>query len=161
MTNWRDEALALHATPPRGILFLCVANSARSQMAEALLRGYGGAAFEAFSAGTEVTSVHPMAVAVLAEQEIDWSAARSKSITEFLDQRFDYVITVCDRARETCPVFPTPRTPCTGASTTRPTSRGPMLSGSRPSDAPRSRSRHACGRSSNWQSGPPAALTGS
>jgi len=91
---------------PIRVLFVCTHNSARSQIAEALLRDYGDADFEVLSAGTEVTRVNPYAVRVLADLGIDWSAARSKSISEFLDQRFDYVITVCDRARETCPVFP-------------------------------------------------------
>ena len=91
---------------PIRVLFVCTHNSARSQIAEALLQRHGGADFEVFSAGTEATRVNPFAVRVLAEQGIDWSAARSKVITEFLDQQFDYVITVCDRARETCPVFP-------------------------------------------------------
>ncbi|HYO44846.1 MAG TPA: MerR family transcriptional regulator [Candidatus Limnocylindrales bacterium] len=91
---------------PIRVLFVCTHNSARSQIAEALLRDYGGADFEVLSAGTHVTRVHPLAVRVLADLGIDMSGARSKSITEFLDQRFDYVITVCDRARETCPVFP-------------------------------------------------------
>jgi arsenate reductase (thioredoxin) len=91
---------------PIRVLFVCTHNSARSQIAEALLTRYGGADFEVHSAGTEATRVNPFAIRVLAEASIDWSAARSKTITEFLDQRFDYVITVCDRARETCPVFP-------------------------------------------------------
>ncbi len=91
---------------PIRVLFVCTHNSARSQIAEALLKRYGGADFEVFSAGTEVTRVNPFATQVIEEAGIDWSGARSKSITEFLDQRFDYVITVCDRARATCPVFP-------------------------------------------------------
>jgi len=91
---------------PIRVLFVCTHNSARSQIAEALLRDFGGADFEVSSAGTEVTQVNQFAVRVLADLGIDWSGARSKSITEFLDQRFDYVITVCDRARATCPVFP-------------------------------------------------------
>jgi arsenate reductase len=91
---------------PISVLFVCTHNSARSQIAEALLRRYGGPDFEVLSAGTEATRVNPLATRVLAESGIDWSAARSKVITEFLDRRFDYVITVCDRARETCPVFP-------------------------------------------------------
>jgi thioredoxin type arsenate reductase len=91
---------------PIRVLFVCTHNSARSQIAEALLGRYGGEDFEVHSAGTEVTSVNPYAIQVLADLGIDWSQARSKSITEFLDQQFDYVITVCDRARETCPVFP-------------------------------------------------------
>jgi arsenate reductase len=92
-------------TPIR-VLFVCTHNSARSQIAEALLGQHGGAAFDVHSAGTEATSVNPFAVRVLAELGIDWTGARSKLIAEFLDRRFDYVITVCDRARETCPVFP-------------------------------------------------------
>jgi arsenate reductase len=91
---------------PIRVLFVCTHNSARSQIAEALLGRYGGADFEVHSAGTEATRVHPLATQVLAEQGIDWSGARSKVIDEFLDRTFDYVITVCDRARETCPVFP-------------------------------------------------------
>ena len=91
---------------PIRVLFVCTHNSARSQIAEALLRRDGGDEFEVHSAGTEVSRVHPFAFRVLADAGIDWSDARSKSVTEFLDQRFDYVITVCDHARETCPVFP-------------------------------------------------------
>jgi arsenate reductase (thioredoxin) len=91
---------------PIRVLFVCTHNSARSQIAEALLGRYGAPDFEPRSAGTEATRVNPYAVRVLAELGIDWSHARSKVITEFLDQEFDYVITVCDRARETCPVFP-------------------------------------------------------
>jgi arsenate reductase len=91
---------------PIRVLFVCTHNSARSQIAEALLRLDGGADFEAFSAGTEAAGVNPFAVRVLAEHGIDWSRAQSKSITGFLGERFDYVITVCDRARDTCPVFP-------------------------------------------------------
>lgn len=91
---------------PIRVLFVCTHNSARSQIAEALLARYGGPDFEVYSAGTEVTTVNPYAVRVVAGVGPDWSHARSKAITEFLDRRFDYVITVCDRARETCPVFP-------------------------------------------------------
>ena len=91
---------------PIRVLFVCTHNSARSQLAEALLQRDGGADFEVHSAGTEATRVNPYATRVLAEAGIDWSHARSKVITEFLNQRFDYVITVCDRARETCPYFP-------------------------------------------------------
>jgi arsenate reductase (thioredoxin) len=91
---------------PIRVLFVCTHNSARSQIAEALLAHYGGKDFEVASAGTEATRVNPFAIRVLGELGIDWSGARSKLIDEFLDQRFDYVITVCDRARETCPVFP-------------------------------------------------------
>ena len=88
------------------VLFVCTHNSARSQIAEALLKRDGGDDFEVYSAGTEVTRVNPYALRVLEDAGIDWSGARSKSVTEFLGQPFDYVITVCDRARATCPVFP-------------------------------------------------------
>ena len=91
---------------PIRVLFVCTHNSARSQIAEALLARHGGRDFEVHSAGTEVRGINPYAVRVLGELGIDWSAARSELITKFLDQRFDYVVTVCDRARETCPVFP-------------------------------------------------------
>jgi arsenate reductase len=94
------------APDPIRVLFVCTHNSARSQIAEALLKRYGGDDFEVYSAGTEVSRVNPYAIRVLEEVGIDWSSARSKSIAEFLDQKFDYVITVCDRARATCPVFP-------------------------------------------------------
>ncbi len=100
-----SEGNAMSVEPIRA-LFICTGNSARSQIAEALLRDFGGADFEVFSAGTEPKGVNPYAVRVLAEIEIDWSGARSKSVTEFLGRPFDYVITVCDRARQTCPVFP-------------------------------------------------------
>lgn len=88
------------------VLFVCTHNSARSQIAEALLGRLGGEAFEVRSAGTEATRVNPYAIRVLDEVGIDWTAAFSKLVTEFLGQRFDYVITVCDDAREACPVFP-------------------------------------------------------
>lgn len=88
------------------VLFVCTGNSARSVMAEALLRHHGGSAFEAHSAGTEPKGVNPLTLRVLSEAGIDGSWARSKSVTEFAGQRFDYVITVCDQARQACPVFP-------------------------------------------------------
>ena len=93
------------ASPIR-VLFVCTHNSARSQIAEALLGKLGGRRFEAHSAGTEATRVNPFAELVLTEAGIDWSQARSKVIDEFLGERFDYVVTVCDRANETCPYFP-------------------------------------------------------
>ena len=99
------EAPAMTDRPIR-VLFVCTGNSARSQIAEALLRRIGGAEFDVASAGTEPRGVNPYAVRVLAESGIDWSAARSKSVNEFLDEPFEYVVTVCDRAREACPVFP-------------------------------------------------------
>lgn len=88
------------------VLFLCTGNSARSQIAQALLQHAGGDDFEVESAGTEPKGVNPYTVRVLAESGIDWSGARSTSVTEFVDQPWDYVITVCDRARQGCPVFP-------------------------------------------------------
>ncbi|MEX2011140.1 MAG: arsenate reductase ArsC [Chloroflexota bacterium] len=95
-----------HIASPIRVLFVCTGNSARSQMAEAILRQIGHGAFETFSAGTDPRGVNPLTVRALANAGIDASAARSKSVTEFLGQSFDYVVTVCDRARETCPVFP-------------------------------------------------------
>lgn len=88
------------------VLFVCTGNSARSQMAEALLRREGGDAFQAASAGTDPRGVHPLTVRVLDEIGIDWSQARSKPMSEFLGQGFDLVVTVCDRAKEACPVVP-------------------------------------------------------
>lgn len=88
------------------VLFLCTHNSARSQMAEALLRARSGGGINVFSAGTEPTEVNALAVQALAELNIDMSSHRAKSLEEFIGQPFDYVITVCDRAREACPVFP-------------------------------------------------------
>jgi len=92
-------------TPIR-VLFVCTGNSARSVMAEALLRHNGGTDFEVHSAGTEPRGINPLTVVTLAEAGIDASWARSKSVTEYLGQRFDYVVTVCDQARQSCPVFP-------------------------------------------------------
>jgi arsenate reductase len=91
---------------PIRVLFVCTGNSARSQIAEAILERLGGPAFEVASAGTNPHGVNPLTVRVLGEVGIDWSAARSKSIDGFLGQPFDYVITVCDRARQSCPIFP-------------------------------------------------------
>ena len=91
---------------PITVLVVCTGNSARSLMAEALLRQHGGAAFEVHSAGTEPKGINPLTERVLDEAGIDHSWARSKSVTEFLGQTFDYVITVCDQARQVCPVFP-------------------------------------------------------
>jgi arsenate reductase len=91
---------------PIRVIFVCTGNSARSQMAEALLRRDGGAAFEVVSAGVSPRGVNPMTITALDKVGIEISGARSKPVGEFLGQRFDYVITVCDRARATCPVFP-------------------------------------------------------
>src|SRR5579863_3029672 len=88
------------------VLILCTGNSARSQMAEGLLRHEGGEPFEVFSAGTHPTALRPEAVTVLRELGIDISRHRAKSVDEFRGREFDFVITVCDAANETCPVFP-------------------------------------------------------
>ena len=87
------------------VLIVCTGNSARSQMAEGLLRDMGAGAIDVFSAGTRPGIVRPEAIAVMAERGIDISGHRSKHVDEFKDQRFDYVITVCDSANESCPVF--------------------------------------------------------
>lgn len=91
---------------PIRVLFLCTHNSARSQLAEALLRHIGGERFEVNSAGTEATQVHPLAIRAMAAVGIDIAHARSKHLCEFLGQDFAYVITVCDQASESCPIFP-------------------------------------------------------
>ncbi len=93
-------------TEPIRVLFLCTHNSARSQIAEALLRQMGGPDFAVFSAGTEVTRVHPLALQVLHEQGIGTDGLYSKSLLDFLGEQFDVVITVCDQANESCPIFP-------------------------------------------------------
>jgi arsenate reductase len=87
-------------------LILCTGNSARSQMAEGLLRHLAGDRLAVFSAGTHPTSVRPEAIAVMREAGVDISGHRSKHVDEFAGQPFDYVITVCDNAKESCPVFP-------------------------------------------------------
>ena len=91
---------------PIRVLFVCTGNSARSVMAEALLRQHGGPAFAVHSAGTDPRGINPLTLKVLSETGIDASWARSKSVTEFLGQSFDVVVTVCDEARQVCPVFP-------------------------------------------------------
>ena len=88
------------------VLILCTDNSARSQMAEGLLRNDAGNQFEVESAGTKPGRVRPEAMAVMQEIGIDISGQRSKSVNEFASQNFDYVITVCDSAKESCPIFP-------------------------------------------------------
>lgn len=87
------------------VLVLCTGNSARSQMAEGLLRHDAGEQFEVASAGTKASFVRPEAIAVMREVGIGITGHRSKNVDEFAGQQFDYVITVCDNARETCPVF--------------------------------------------------------
>ena len=87
------------------VLILCTGNSARSQMAEGLLRHMAGDKFEVFSAGTKPVGLNPNAVAAMNEAGIDISNHRSKSVNEFSGKQFDYVITVCDNAKESCPIF--------------------------------------------------------
>ena len=88
------------------VLILCTGNSARSQMAEGLLRNLAGDRFEVFSAGTRPVGLNPNAIEAMAEIGIDISGHRSKSVEEFAGEHFDYVITVCDNARESCPILP-------------------------------------------------------
>ncbi|MCW5887591.1 MAG: helix-turn-helix domain-containing protein [Anaerolineales bacterium] len=91
---------------PVKILFLCTHNSARSQMAEGLMRSKAGEKVEVVSAGTEPSRVHPLAVSTMERLNIDISNHESKSVEQFIKQKFDYVITVCDSAKESCPIFP-------------------------------------------------------
>ena len=93
-------------TEPTSVLILCTGNSARSQMAEGLLRHDGGGRFAVESAGTRPSRVRPEAIEAMREVGIDISDHRSKSVDELTDREFDYVITVCDHAKENCPVFP-------------------------------------------------------
>lgn len=92
--------------PKKKVLFLCTHNSARSQMAEAFLRKLYGNRYEALSAGTEPTRVHPYTVEVMREAGIDLSGQRAKDVAEFVDMEIDEVVTVCDQAKESCPFFP-------------------------------------------------------
>jgi arsenate reductase (thioredoxin) len=87
------------------VLFLCTHNSARSQMAEGLLRSLAGSQFDVYSAGTEATVVRPLAIKVMREIGIDISQQESKTLERYLKDNFDYVITVCDSAHEACPFF--------------------------------------------------------
>ncbi len=103
-SRYEERPIQLHA--PVRVLFLCTENSARSQMAEGLLRHLAGSMIEVCSAGSEPSQVHPYAVQVLAQMGIDISRATSKHLDAFRDQTFDAVITVCDRMRECCPTFP-------------------------------------------------------
>jgi len=88
------------------VLFLCTGNSARSQMAEGLLRKMAGDRFDVFSAGTRPKGMHPRSVEVMNEVGIDISKQTSKDVSTYFPDKFDYVITVCDRAKQQCPVFP-------------------------------------------------------
>ena len=90
------------------ILILCTGNSARSQMAEGLLRELSGGKLDVYSAGSRPSTINPFAIQVMRERGIDISSQRSKHLNEYLAQPFDYVITVCDDAAETCPIFPGP-----------------------------------------------------
>jgi thioredoxin type arsenate reductase len=94
------------AHPRIRVLFLCTHNSARSQIAEGLLRARSNGEIDVYSAGTLATAIHPLAIRALAEMNIDISKQYSKSLDQFIGDPFDYIITVCDRARESCPVFP-------------------------------------------------------
>ncbi len=87
------------------VLFICTKNSARSQMAEGLVNHDLAGKVMAFSAGTDPSSAHPLAVAAMKEAGIDIAHHRSKAMDEFVDEKFDYVITLCDQANESCPVF--------------------------------------------------------
>lgn len=93
-------------TDKKRVLILCTGNSARSQLAEGLLKHIGAGEFEVESAGTKPSIVRPEAIEVLREIGIDISENRSKSVDEFAGREFDYVVTVCDNARENCPYFP-------------------------------------------------------
>jgi len=96
------------SSPKSRVLILCTGNSARSQMAEGIFRRLLGDRFEVYSAGTHPSYVRPEAIQAMREIGVDISSHRSKSVAEFLGQSFRYVITVCDNARESCPVFPGP-----------------------------------------------------
>ena len=110
-----DAGVSLHpglARLPRArsaharVLFLCTGNSARSQIAEALLEQLSGGAVDAASAGSHPKPLHPNAVRLMRERGVDLAGRRSKHLSEFADERFDYVISLCDRVREVCPEFP-------------------------------------------------------
>ncbi len=90
------------------VLILCTGNSARSQMAEGLLATLAGDRFDVFSAGTAPSTVNPLAIRAMQERGLDISNQRSKHLNEYIDRPFDYVITVCDNAAESCPMFPSP-----------------------------------------------------
>ena len=96
-------------TMKKTVLFICTQNSARSQMAEGLMRYYLGKYYDAFSAGTEPFRVNPLAVSVMKEIGIDISSQVSKGIDVFKEKTFDYVVTVCDNVHEACPWFPNAR----------------------------------------------------
>lgn len=93
-------------TDKKKVLILCTGNSARSQMAEGLLRHFAGDRFEVHSAGTVASTVRPQAIEAMRQVGIDITGHRSKCVDEFAGQQFDYVITVCDNAKQACPIFP-------------------------------------------------------
>lgn len=103
----KSDSASSSAEGKKKVLFLCTHNSARSQMAEGLLKAMYGDRYEAYSAGVEATSVDPRAVRAMREIGIDISGQRSKSSQEFLDMVFDLAVTVCDRARQACPICST------------------------------------------------------
>jgi len=94
------------STQKQRVIFVCTHNSARSQMAEGMLRAWAGDRFEAVSAGTEQTRVRPEAIAVMAEIGIDIAGHTSKTLEPFMGQDFSWLITVCDQAKEACPTIP-------------------------------------------------------
>lgn len=101
----QPQTKTLSESPVR-VLFLCTHNSACSQMAEGILRALGHNRIEVFSAGTEPTSAHPWAIKVMSGRGVDLRVHRSRHLDEYFGQGFDYVIIVCDRVREVCPIFP-------------------------------------------------------
>jgi protein-tyrosine-phosphatase/DNA-binding transcriptional ArsR family regulator len=101
-----DQETGTFPQTPIRMLFLCTHNSARSQMAEGIVRALTHGQIDVVSAGSHPTQLHPMAVRVLQEMGIDISSQHAKQVKEFAHQSFDYVITVCDRVRESCPTFP-------------------------------------------------------
>jgi arsenate reductase len=102
----KNEKRKMKASRKKKVLFICTHNSARSQMAEGILRSIYPADYDVYSAGTEPTEVNPFAVKVMKEIGIDISQHTAKNIKEFIDEIFDYVVTVCDQAKESCPFFP-------------------------------------------------------
>lgn len=95
--------------PGKRVLFICTGNSARSQMAEGLLRHLGGRGYDVFSAGTHPGGLHPRSVEVMRELGVNLKGHTSKGLDTFIGQQFDHVVTVCHRAKEQCPVFPNSR----------------------------------------------------
>lgn len=98
--------MSTDTAPRQRVIFVCTHNSARSQMAEGMLRAWGGDRFEVFSAGTQATRVRPEAIEVMREIGIDLAGHTSKTLDPFMGQAFQWLITVCDQAREACPVIP-------------------------------------------------------